>query len=277
MSNKEEIQFQKKRELGDIFSDSFTFIKEEIRPVMRLVIIYVLPFLLIYGILQAHLQTKMIGKLDLSDTETMLANIGPFYLNLILISLFSLFVQSLLAGTYYTYIEAYVKKGKGNFHHDEITPTLFSNTLLALGANIFLFIVVLLGLMMCILPGIYLANSLSLVLMVIVFEKKGISNALSRSWKLVHNQWWNTFLISILGVLMVYIAGFISSIPLMLITVDSTTETLQAAGMIDFTNWTWIFYVISAIVSSLFYIVPYTFLAFQYFNLDERNPSISQD
>ena len=60
-------------------------------------------------------QIKISGKIDFSDSEKILANIGPLYKNIFLFSLFGLFVQSLLIGTYYSYIEIYIKKGKGNF------------------------------------------------------------------------------------------------------------------------------------------------------------------
>jgi hypothetical protein len=266
-----EIQFRKKRETGDIFTDSFKFIKTEFRPVMWLLIVYVSPFIIVYGILQAYISANVLGRLDLSDAETMLKNLGPFYLNLLLVSLFGIFVQSLLAGTYYTYIKAYVTKGKGNFRLDEITPSLFANTLLALGANLVFFVIVVFGVLMCILPGIFLANSLSLVLMIIIFEKKGLSNALHRSWKLVHTQWWNTLLICMLGLVILYVASFITAAPLMYLTIESTQESYHTAGLVTNLNWYWLISVISTVISSFCYVVPYTFLAFQYFNLEERN------
>ena len=125
-----EIQFRKRREIGDIFTDSLQFLKQEYRPLSKLIGIYVLPFILLYGFVQVFIQKNVISQFDFSNPETLVANIGPMYMNLLLFSLFGLFVQSLLAATYYSYVEVYIKKGRGNFDLSEILTksTLVSRT-----------------------------------------------------------------------------------------------------------------------------------------------------
>jgi len=265
----QETQFRKKRELGDIFSDSFNFLKQEYKPIASLIATYVLPFLILYGIAQVYLQIKVIGTIDLNDPENLMANIGPFYANIFLFSLFGIFVQSLLFGTYYSFIEVYVKKGKGNFDLAEVKANLFSNSLLALGAGVTVFIITIFGIIMCIIPGIYFANTYSLVAMIIIFEKKGLGNAMTRSWNLVQSQWWNTFLLNIVGVIFIWIAGFILSVPAILSGLTTTIFSLKETGTIEYPQWYWVLNGISTIVSALLWIVPATFLALQYFNLDE--------
>ena len=274
-----EIQFRKKREIGDIFSDTFEFIRNEYKPISRLVGIYVLPFLILYGIVQVFLQKNVISKIDLTDQEAMLSMIGPVYLNVFLFALFGLFVQALLISTYYSYIEFYVQKGKGNFDLTEITPLLFSNGLLAIGASLVIFVVVMFGLVMCFVPGIYFANTFSLAIFILIFEKKGIGNALLRSAFLIKFQWWNTFLINITGLIMIWVAGFIMSLPMILtgLTVNIFNPDKIPA---EFPDWYWVVTGVSTVVSSVLYIVLYTFLAFQYFNLEERTkpaePKVNQ-
>lgn len=275
-----EIQFKKRREPGDVFSDSFQFLKQEYKTISKLFAIYILPFIIVYGILQVYVQMKLIGKVDLSDPDMILSNIGPIYGNIFMVSLFGLFVQSLLGGTYYTYIEYYVKKGKENFELNEITPLFFSNSLMALGANLLLFMIVIAGVAMCILPGIYFANTLSIVVIILIFEKKGVGSAFTRSWSLVNTQWWNTLLINLVGVLIIYAVSFILSVPAMFAGISSTTFSLQQTSAIEYPQWYWILMGFSAIVSAILWIIPYTFLAFQYFNLHERTkpkPPIKQD
>lgn len=270
-----EIQFRKKRELGDILSDSFKFIKQEYKPISSLIIIYVLPFLILYGVAQVYLQIKVIGNIDLSDQEALIKNFIPIYGNIFLFSLFGIFVQSLLFGTYYSYIEVYVKKGKGNFDLDEIKTNLFTNSLLALGAGLTVFIITILGVIMCIVPGIYFANTFSLVVMIVVFEKKGLGNALTRSWNLVLPQWWNTFLLNLISLIFIWGVGFILSIPATLAGATSTIFGVQETAVNEFPDWFWVLTGISTIVTSLLWFIPATFLAMQYFNLDERqNPTI---
>jgi len=268
-----EIEFRKKRELGEIFSDSFEFIKQEYKPISRLVFIYVLPFLVLYGIVQVYVQTKVIGTIDITNPDEIMANIGPIYTNIFLFSLFGIFVQSLLIGTFYSYIEIYIKKGKGNFELSEITPLLFSNGLLALSASIVLFIVVMLGVFVFIIPGIYFANSFSLVIIIYMFEKKGLGNAFSRSWNLVKSNWWNTLLLNIIGILIVWAMSFVITLPATLFGVKNNVTNALDTGLVEQPQSYWIFIGISTIISSLFWIIPYTFLAMHYFNLDKRTKS----
>ncbi|MCF6357451.1 MAG: hypothetical protein L3J54_06540 [Draconibacterium sp.] len=213
---------------------------------------------------------KLIGNIDLSDPEAMMANIGPVYKNIFLFSLFGIFVQSLLIGTYYSYIEIYIKKGKGNFDLSDIKTQLFSNSLLALSAGFIVFILTMIGIVMCIVPGIYFANTFSIVVMIALFERKGLGNAMSRSWKLVNSQWWNTLLINIVGIAIIWIVGFVLTLPAMLTGITTTIIGVQDTGVINYPDWYWVLTAISTVISSILWIIPFTFLAMQYFNLDER-------
>lgn len=269
-----EIQFRKKRETGDIFSDSFLFIRQEIKPVSKLVAVYVLPFFVLYGFVQVYLQKNVISKIDFTDSETLLANIGPVYLNILFFSLFGIFVQSLLIAAYYTYIGEYVKKGKGNFSLTDITPQLFSNGLLVIGLSLIVFFVVVLGLILCFIPGLYFANTLSLAFVIIIFERKGLGNAFHRSAFLVNSQWWNTLLINITGILIIWAAGFMMTIPVMVSGLSVNIFEPNPAP-VEYPDWYWILNGVSTVVSSVLWIIPYTFIAMQYFNLDERIKQIA--
>ena len=265
-----EIQFRKKRETGDIITDSFKFLKQEYQPILKLVSIYVLPFILIYAYVQIQLQQKFIGKIDFTNTENLMANIGPVYTNLFFAGIFSLFVQSLLIATYYSYLEAYIKKGKGNFSLSEITPLLFSNGIMALKANLLLFLIVITGLFLCVVPGIYFANTLSIVVMVYMFERKGTVNAFLRTAFMVNTQWWNTLLLNILAIVLIWSAGMIVTLPTIFAGASLDLFGSKPINAEQLPMWYWILSGASSVVGSIACIIPYTFWAFQYFNLDER-------
>ena len=188
-----EIQFRKKRETGEIIADTFAFLKQEFRPLAKIVLIYVIPFIILYAALQVDVQRKLLDSGIMNDPSLIMNNPGPFYKNVIIILLFNVFVQALFIAAVYSYIEMYIKEGKGNFTLHEVTSRLFHNSLLALGAGVALTVIVVLGLMMFIVPGIYFANTLSLSVMILIFEKKGLNHALTRSWKLVNSLWWNNY------------------------------------------------------------------------------------
>ena len=265
-----EIQFRKKREVGEIVTDSFKFLQQEYKPVLKLVLIYVLPFMLLYAFVQVQIQQKLLVGFDFTDTEKLMENFGPIYKNLLMSGIFSLFVQSLLAATFYSYVEAYIKNGKGNFTLADITPLLFSNGLIALKANILLFVIVVIGLFLCFVPGIYFANTLSIVVIVNMFERKGTANAFLRTAFLVNSQWWNTLLLNLLAIIIIWSASFIVSIPAMFSGVSVNLFGSEAVNTDQLPIWYWALSGLSSVISSILWIIAYTFWAFQYFNLDER-------
>jgi len=264
------LELRKKRDMGEVITDSFLFIKQEFKPLLRLVLIYVLPFILVLAFVQVSVQTKLAGMIDPANPEAFLNNIGHFYLNIFILSFFNLFVQSLYMGVVYTYIELYVKFGKGVFSKHDISALLFQNSLLAFGVNLFIFIVVIFGLLFCIVPGIYFANTLSLAVFAIVFEKKGLNHAVSTSWGLVHREWWNTFGINLAGLLIIIAAGILISIPSMIAGYSNVLVSAMQSGEYTFPTWYWILGGINSALSSILYIISYVLIAFQYFNLKER-------
>jgi len=267
-----QIEFRKKREIGDIFTDSFKFLKTERKPLTRLMGVYALPFLILLGVFQVYMQKIILGNVDLSDIENLMSNLRPLFQNIFFLFLFQIFIQALVIATFYTYIEAYVKKEKGNFTLADITPELFNNGMLAIGASVAIYLMVIFGFFLCVLPAIYFANILSPAILILFFERKEVATALSRSAFLVNQQWWNTLLINIVGLIIIYAVGLIFSIPASLagLTLTLTNEGTTPA---NYPDWYWVLSGFSTIVSSVFYIIPYTFIAFQYFNLDEMTRS----
>ncbi len=266
----QEIRFQKVRDLGKVMSDSFDFLKQEIRPLSRVILIYILPFVIVYAGAQVYFQRNVLVHFDISNPESIMANIGPFYLNLFVFIFFGLFIQSLLAGTYFTYIDAYIKQGKDQFVITDISSHFFQNSLLAFVSSLVFTFIVFLGAMFFIIPGIYFANSLSLMIFISVYSKKGIGFALSRSWNLVRIQWWNTLLINLLGLLIVYAIGVVFSLPATLMGVAGGIASAATDSPLDYPDWYWALTAVSSAVTSILLIIPLTFQVFQYFNLEER-------
>ncbi|MBN2775448.1 MAG: hypothetical protein JXR31_14430 [Prolixibacteraceae bacterium] len=265
-----EIFFREKRDIGKIISDSFQFIKNEFRPLFGIILIYVIPFFILFAFLQINAQQRLLESGFLNDPEIFMNNPLPFYKKVFVTVLFNVFAQCLYTAVIYSYIEVYVKKGKGNFSTGDVTSELFNNSLIALGAGAMITVIVFFGLIFCIIPGIYFANTLSLVIMIAVFEKKGISMALKRSWNLVNAQWWNTFLLNIIAFLIIMAVGFVFSIPTFIAGLTNSLMGLGQPESFEYPQWYWYLTGIDSVVSSLLYIIPYTFMAFQYFNLDER-------
>jgi hypothetical protein len=101
-----------------------------------------------------------------------------------------------------------------------------------------------------------------------LFERQGIGNAITRSAFLVNRQWLATFAINIIGLIIIWIVSLIISFPSM-IAGFTFTVVGQAQTPLEYPTWFWVLSGFSTIVTSVLYVIPYTFLAMQYFNLDE--------
>jgi hypothetical protein len=109
----------------------------------------------------------------------------------------------------------------------------------------------------------------------VIFEKKGFGSAFSRSAMLIKTRWWNTFLINVVGIIIIWTVNMVISIPTFITGLSRNifnTEITQ----IEYPDWYWVLIAVSTIVSSILYIILYTFLAFQYFNLDEEGKELNQ-
>lgn len=265
--------FRQKREPGDIINATLTFLRSEYRPLLKHTVIYVMPFMVLFAITQVFLQIKLTEATEVitqMEPERLVQELGGLYGNFLIIIFFNVFVQSLFAALVYTYIQLFLDKGKANFSDSEVTDLLFPNSLKALPAAITVTIFSLLGLILCVLPGIIIANSLSLTIFIAVYEKKGLSYALFRSWALVRRQWWVTLSLNILGILVIWLISISITLPVVIYDQFSGAETTLATGASQIPHWRWWLSGLSVLASSVASIIPLIFLVFQYFNLVER-------
>jgi hypothetical protein len=269
---KTRIELYKVREFGDVFNVTFAFIKQEFKPLGRAILVLILPFILIQGICSAVIQSSMME--SLKNINIVTNGIGNLYITMLSrmwpIFIISVLVYTVMISTIASYFKLY-NESENEITISELFNEIKSNFFQVLGALILLSIVTMLGLVLCILPGIYLSVSLSVFLMAVVMEQKGIGNAFSRSFQLVNPKWWWTFLIIFVSVIIIVIVTLIFQIPASIIgfttsfhKIKNQTNPMEAfgTGYIIYTS-------IVSSIQQIIYIVPLILIAFQYFNLVE--------
>ncbi len=267
------LEFTGRRKTGEIYRDSLRFILTEWKPLTRLIALYVVPFIVVYAGAQVFMQIKLTGLAESireMEPDRLMREAGPFYKNLLITLGFYIFVQSLFMGAVYSYITGYVNRGRNEFSVAHVVPSLSSNALTALGASLAVVLVSVWGLFLLIIPGIILANSLSLTPFIAIHEKKGIYPALLRSFTLTGKAWWNTLVLNLMAILIPWGINFLITLPVS--TLPALTEAASANPVIPaaLETWQWIYVGAALAISSLFSIFGYLFLAFQYFNLKSR-------
>jgi hypothetical protein len=264
--------FRPKRESGEIIRTTMAFLRREYKPITRLLLTYVFPFMVLYAIMQVQLSLKLIEMNDgiaAIDPEKLVGEMGGIMKHLMFSLLFNVFVQSLLAGAIYSYIQVY-RENDGQASFGEVTQRLFPNSLKALAAALVVTTFALTGIFFFIIPGIFIANILSLALFVAVFENKGVAAAIERSWILVRKKWWQTLALNISGILIVYLSSILFSLPLYIYDIFNAPPTGAELQLDNLPTWRLAMMGLSVAVSSLFTVVPFIFLALQYFNLADE-------
>lgn len=261
-------EFRKVRDFGTVMNDSFDFIRLEFKRLGKAFLIYVLPFFVLTGILLAYSQIAMYS--SIMDGSTM-DSVSGVYIRMIPSYIVMLLNYTVLTALIYQYINIY-RKTEGNFTVEELWPGVLKVGLKILGVYFVSVVIVIIATMFFLVPGIYLGVVFSFFPTAIVFEELDFGKAMNRCFDVIKDNWWRTFGIIIIGVLIVYIFSIIVSVPLIIATALKTFHAVSnnsAAQPQIFSNG----YIIASTVISMFQNLGYSlvliFVAVQYFSLVE--------
>ena len=214
----EYIEFKKKRELGDVLSDTFAFVRSQFKPFFNTFFKIVGPYLLVMMICLAlymyfagsSFNSILAGAGASSGLEA--ANFATIFIVAILylVSLVTVYVMS--QSTVLHYIKSYAN-GKGEINFDEIKSDVYKRFGSFLGLGFLVGLSVMVGIMVCCIPGVYLWVPLSLSFSVLVFDQMGATESYGHSFKLVKDEWFITFATLLVMVIIVGIASYAFSIP----------------------------------------------------------------
>ncbi|WP_321285420.1 glycerophosphoryl diester phosphodiesterase membrane domain-containing protein [uncultured Sunxiuqinia sp.] len=263
-------RFRQTRDFGTVMNHSFDFIKAEYKRLGKALLIYVLPFLILTGILLVFIQSSMMNTMQkgIQPGANMFQNYSwsqmasSYTLQLLNFTVLSTVVLS--------FINLYISK-KGDFELSEIKPTLLKTGGKLLIANIVVGVFTIVATIMLIVPGIYLGVVFALVAPIIVFENKSLGKALNRSFELIKNNWWKTFGILIIAGLIIYIFSVILSIPLIASVAVKSFHAAQAQSQPQLFSSGYI--VMSTVISTiqtLAFTLAFIFISVQYFSLVEE-------
>lgn len=267
-------EFRKSRELGDILNGTFTFVRQNWKPLGRAVFIYAAPFAFLGGAFGG------MGQADLSGFsagyEYRFDNLTKFVANFSLLGVFLFAAAVMMAAVVYQYIRIYLENGGNEVSSQNIWEAMKPVITPYLGYLLASTLIMMVGFVFCIIPGIYLAIPLSMIIAVKTFENRTLGEAISRCFYLAKNYWWQTFLVLFVVNLITGIAGAAASLPFTIIsTVVSITSIesgegagLMARALLIASS------VISYGVSSLLGVLTMIATALQYFNLVERKEGV---
>ena len=209
------IEFKKQRELGEILSDSFVFIRNEFKPFLGTILKIVGPYILVMLISMGFYMYTIGDIFNLTAIgNTSISTYSPLIMVLAVVALLlsSIAAYVLAQGTVLHYIKSYIDN-RGTTNYDEIRSGVYGSFWSLIGLGIIVGLSVFIGAMFCLIPGIYLAVPLSVSFAILVFLKKDTMESYQYSFTLIKENWWITFATLFVIYIIVAIASYAFSLP----------------------------------------------------------------
>lgn len=269
------IEFKKQRELGEILSDTFAFLRNEFKPFTSTFFKIVGPYILIMMIALAIYMyyignsfSLLLFNSDIAPNVLLMLLIGGLYVASIIV------VYTMAQSTVLHYIRSYAN-GKGKIDFNTIRSEVYASFLKFIGLGFLVAICFMAGLLFCFIPGIYLWVPLSLAFAVMVYNRLSATEAFSYSFTLVKDYWWITFATMLVISIIVYIASYAFALPTVIynwMKMGILTGEIDAEGIMDvFKDPIYILLnIIGTVAQFLLNIISIVAGVFIYFNLNER-------
>ena len=269
------VELAKIRDFGEIISDTFLFVRQNIKPLLKYFFIFCGIFIA-GGIISASLfQLKWTGTMNSIRDGAFNTNeyrpspfsfFGPEYFLLIL---FLVLIYNTTIVTFLSYIALYKEKDKQVPTTEEMWGYIKYYYLRVLGSSLLLNLLLGIGFVFCLVPGFYLAPIFALIFPIMVMENSSFSYAFNRSFFLIKENWWVTFGSLIVIWIIFYVAMMVVTIP---------ASVLNGVSLA--LHWTLskpfaILTVVLQQLCQLFMVIPVTALSLCYFNLTESKDGTS--
>jgi len=266
---KDYIQFKKQRELGEIISVTFKFLRENYKALIKSITQVVVPTFILLVVALAYYTYTVAG----SPLAAIEGNSEEFLISVFIMAVTLLLFYASLYGTILHYIKSYIENN-GIVDESEIKTGAQDDLGKLFMAFIISAVIVFAGLILFIVPGIYLMVPLSMVATVLVFSKLSLGDSIYYSFSMVKDHWWTTFFSLVVIWLLVYVIGLVFQLPLIIYTFVKMFAVVQEGSSVDPVSYSdWVFIMLNVISSVIQYLLSSIFviaLAFIYFNLNEH-------
>ncbi|PZD77305.1 hypothetical protein [Mesonia sp. K7] len=275
MENQPSIQFKKERELGEIITDTFKFVRENYKVLFQVILKNVaIPGIIMLAALTYYLYNgaDLFAFTSVPDGYSNSFFVDYFLSIFILIIGVFIFQAFMYASVLYS-IKSYINNN-GIINPSEVNQEVSKNWLNFCGMQFLIGIVIFFGMMLCVLPGIYLLVPLSLIYSIYVFDKLGVSASFSYTFQLIKDNWWISFATILVMAILVYIIAFIFQIPALIYMIVKGVTIAQEGTMSDPTFlFDWVYIVLNVLSTLIQYILMGLSIistVFIYFNLNEK-------
>lgn len=265
----QKIELRKIRDLGENLNDTFSFIRQNFKPLVTSFLgiagVIMLANAILSGIYQGE-TTGNVFKDILSGRNTVrdpFSFIGPTYFAMIMLGWLNYIAMNVVI---VSYMKLYDLSQGRSPTIQEVWEEFKKYFLKVFLYSIPIGLVTLAGFAVCMFPGIYLAVVFAPFSIAVVVEDQTFSGAWSRCFTIIKDNFWPSLGIYILVYLIYAIsAGFIATFIAVLTGLVSYFTTKNISSTIGIATS------VLSVFSFVFYIIFYVSVCLHYFNLAERN------
>ncbi|MCM4156585.1 hypothetical protein [Gramella sp. AN32] len=266
--NQVPIKIRKQRDIGEIISTTFKFVRENFKTSSLIMLKVVGP---IFVLLIAAVAFYSYTAIDVSIFTQTTENSG-FFISLGLLLLTYMIYVAVMSGTIYHIVQSYANNA-GEIISSEVTSGMKQDFGKLILLTFISWIMVFIGLFFLVVTGIYLAVPLSLAAAVMVFERKGVFDSISTAFKLIKGEWWMTFAAMLCIGIIIYLVGLVFQIPIIIYYIFKIFTSLDQMSAADPGSFFGTGYVILSVISTVIQYIIYAILpigfSLIYFNLNE--------
>ena len=220
------MQLFKVRDFGDLLQDTFKFLGENWKSLFKVAVLYAGPFFLLQGIMNGIYQSKIKAitedfQENVATSSDPMGQMMDFYASIFnfeyfLVVIFSILASAVMMAVTYNYVIKYEENNLQTPDDDQVRPAAFASVPKFIGYAIVVSLLVAVGFVFFVIPGIYLFVPLSFLFMIALRENLGLGEAFSRCFKLIKDHWWMTFGLLIIIYFIYAFASFLFQVPQML-------------------------------------------------------------
>lgn len=274
--NEKTVELRRQRELGEILSDTFLFVKQNYRELFKVLVKNVGPaFLLLFGT-TAYYNYAVLGSINNGDIFDITDAGGTSYIFIAggawLVGI--LVYYGFLYSTLLNFMKFYVYD-RQNIDYEGISKGSFKDFWGMIGLLIMAGIILGLSFIICFFPVIYTMVPMTLVFAIYIFERRDVFDSIGYSFSIIKDNYWITLATIIVFAILVTIMSFIFQLPVTFYSMIEGFFSAEEVTYYDYSQGTdWFFITLSVFSNMLQYLLHgFTVImaAFIYFNLNERH------
>ena len=219
------IDLRQHRSFMDTLTAVFEYLRSAFKPYFWSITVIAGPYILVAGIALGffYQDLLLLSSFGILDPDFLLTD----FILPIAIAYSALLVANIMLTTSSYAFMKFAQRERRYPNLEEVRAEMSGTLGLVIGSSILIVLIEIVMLILLVLPGIWMAVPLSLVIVIRINEDRTFSSALSRAFDLIREHWWWTFGILFLCYIAQSIAASILSAPLTLLTMFNTVSGLE--------------------------------------------------